>query len=134
MIGVEFFKNVVRSNSGYSSKRLAALVLLGSGIIIPTICLFLNPIGEISESVLILTCQLLATGCGLLGFTLKETVYTRPGTPKVPTEVPTPTPTPSPSPEVPADNSSSNRCTCNCHNKSSNKKDMYGEEYDDRLG
>lgn len=74
----EFLTKLVQSNSGYSSKRLAALVLIASGIIIPVICIFIRPVGVIDDSVLILSLQLLAAGCGLLGFTLGEARRPRP--------------------------------------------------------
>lgn len=67
-----FFKNLISANSGYSSKRFSALILLFSGISIPIIAMFIKPYGIIDDSILILSLQLLAAGCGLLGFTLKE--------------------------------------------------------------
>lgn len=73
-----FFKFLINPNSGYSSKRFAALVLLMFGILIPVVCMFLDPIGEIHDSILLLALQLLASGCGLLGFTLKEKFITKP--------------------------------------------------------
>lgn len=79
---IEFFKNLIRANSGYSSKRFCALVLLFSGITIPVICLFMKPIGVLDDSVLLLALQLLASGCGLLGFTLGEK-YQSPLTKKI---------------------------------------------------
>lgn len=69
---IRFLSILVSSNSEFSSKRISALVLILSGIILPTICLFMDPKGIIDESILILSAQFLATACGLLGFTLKE--------------------------------------------------------------
>lgn len=79
----EFLTKLIQANSGYSSKRLAALILLASGIIIPVVCIFIKPIGVIDDSVLILSLQLLAAGCGLLGFTLGEARRPKPTRTKV---------------------------------------------------
>lgn len=70
----EFLKEVVtsNSNSGISSKRLLAAILIFFGIASPITCIFLEPIGEIDDSILILSAQFLVSGCSLLGFTLKE--------------------------------------------------------------
>lgn len=80
----EFLTKLIQSNSGYSSKRLAALILIASGIVIPVMCLFIKPIGVIDDSVLVLSLQLLAAGCGLLGFTLGEAKFHRRPSPSKP--------------------------------------------------
>lgn len=77
---IRFLSILVSSNNEFSSKRISALVLIISGITLPTICMFIEPRGIVDESILILSAQFLATACGLLGFTLKES--------KVPTKVP----------------------------------------------
>lgn len=74
----EFIKNLIKADSGYSSKRLSAMLLIVFSIIIPIVCLFLKPLGVIDDSVLILSAQLLVSGCSLLGFTLKEASFSRP--------------------------------------------------------
>jgi hypothetical protein len=74
----EFIKNLIKADSGYSSKRLSAMLLIVFSIIIPIVCLFLKPVGTIDDSVLILSAQLLVSGCSLLGFTLKEASFSRP--------------------------------------------------------
>lgn len=74
----EFIKNLIKADSGYSSKRLSAMLLIVFSIIIPIVCLFLEPLGQIDDSVLILSAQLLVSGCSLLGFTLKEASFSRP--------------------------------------------------------
>lgn len=74
----EFIKNLIKADSGYSSKRLSAMLLIVFSVIIPIVCLFLKPVGTIDDSVLILSAQLLVSGCSLLGFTLKEASFSRP--------------------------------------------------------
>lgn len=69
---VRFLSILVSSNNEFSSKRISSLVLIMSGIILPAICVFMDPKGIIDESILILSAQFLAAACGLLGFTLKE--------------------------------------------------------------
>lgn len=74
----EFIKELVKSRSGYSSKRFSALILVVSSILIPIISMFIsNPMGSIDESVLILSAQLLISACGLLGFTMKENIVNK---------------------------------------------------------
>ena len=72
MKATQFFKFLISPTSGYSSKRFAALILLFFGILVPIVCMFLPPLGEVHDSILLLALQLLASGCGLLGFTLKD--------------------------------------------------------------
>lgn len=69
---IEFFKNLIAANSGYSSKRFLAVVTIFSGIFIPLLAMFIGTKGVIDDSILVLSLQLLAAGCGLLGFTLGE--------------------------------------------------------------
>lgn len=69
----EFMSELVKSKSGYSSKRFSSLVLIFSSIFIPVISMSIGtPRGSIDESVLILSAQFLMAACGLLGFTVKE--------------------------------------------------------------
>lgn len=69
----EFLKEVVTSTNGnLSSKRFLATILIFFGIAAPITCIFLEPIGVIDDSILILSVQFLVSGCSLLGFTLKE--------------------------------------------------------------
>lgn len=72
---LEFLRLSVSSNSGISSKRLMGSVCVLCGILIPLIAMFIDPEGEIHESVLILVAQLLTSGCGLLGLTLGERLF-----------------------------------------------------------
>lgn len=69
----ELIVELIKSKSGFSSKRFAALLLILSSVLIPVICMLISdPIGSVDESILILSAQLLMSACGLLGFTLKE--------------------------------------------------------------
>lgn len=70
-------KTLLSSDNRFSSKRLSALILIISGIIIPIISMFIDPKGVIDDSVLILSAQLLVSACGLLGFTLKDSMPTK---------------------------------------------------------
>lgn len=69
---IRFLSILVSSNNEFSSKRISSLMLIISGITLPTICIFMEPKGIVDESILILSAQFLAAACGLLGFTLKE--------------------------------------------------------------
>ena len=71
----EIIRLVISSNSGVSSKRLMGSLCIVSGILIPLIAMFIDPKGEIHDSVLVLMAQLLTAGCGLLGLTLGESVF-----------------------------------------------------------
>lgn len=73
---IRFLSILVSSNNEFSSKRVSSLVLIISGITLPTICIFMEPKGIVDESILILSAQFLAAACGLLGFTLKESKIT----------------------------------------------------------
>ena len=71
----EFLRISVSSNSGISSKRLVGSICVLSGILIPLIAMFLDPLGEVHDSILVLVAQLLTAGCGLLGLTLGESLF-----------------------------------------------------------
>ena len=73
---IRFLSILVSSNNEFSSKRVSSLVLIISGITLPTICIFMEPKGIVDESILILSAQFLAAACRLLGFTLKESKIT----------------------------------------------------------
>lgn len=68
----ELIKNLIRSDSGYSSKRMSGMILILFSIVVPIICIFLDPIGQLDDSILVFSAQLMISGCSLLGFTLKE--------------------------------------------------------------
>lgn len=69
---VKFLSTAISSNSGVSSKRLMGTTCIMAGIIIPLISMFLGTMGQIHETILIYSAQLLTVGCGLLGLTLGE--------------------------------------------------------------